>query len=135
MTGWLARQTLRLYPLAHQRRYGDELRALLEDQPPHAGAVLDLLRGAARAHLRPADAPAGVVDATDRMRASTSERIRHRLSVGSSPRTRRTSSARRSASARAAADPGPSSASCGVRRHQAAIVLRSFPRSWRRPAT
>jgi hypothetical protein len=72
MTGWLARQTLRLYPLAHQRRYGEEMRALLEDQPPGARAVFDLLKGAARAHLRPADAPAGVVDAADRVRASTS---------------------------------------------------------------
>jgi hypothetical protein len=72
MTGWLARQALRLYPLAHQRRYGEEMRALLEDQPPRAGAVFDLLQGAARAHLRPADAPAGVVDAADRVRASTS---------------------------------------------------------------
>ena len=29
MTGWLARQTLSLYPLAHRRRYGDEMRVLL----------------------------------------------------------------------------------------------------------
>lgn len=72
MTGWLARQTLRLYPLAHQRRYGEEMSALLEDQPPRTGTVLDLLRGAARAHLRSADAPAGMVDAPDRVRASTS---------------------------------------------------------------
>jgi hypothetical protein len=72
MTGWLARQALRLYPLAHRRRYGEEMRALLEDQPPRALAVFDLLRGAVRAHLRPADGPAGVIDATDRVRASTS---------------------------------------------------------------
>lgn len=72
MTAWLARQTLRLYPLAHQRRYGEEMRALLEDQPPRAGTVFDLLKGAALAHLRPGDAPAGVVDAADRVRASTS---------------------------------------------------------------
>jgi hypothetical protein len=72
MTGWLARQALRLYPLAHRRRYGEEMRALLEDQPARAGTVFDLLRGAVRAHLRPADAPAGVIDATDRVRASTS---------------------------------------------------------------
>jgi hypothetical protein len=72
MTGWLARQTLRLYPLAYQRRYGEEMRALLEDEPPRARTVVDLGRGALRAHLRPADAPAGTVDATDRVRASTS---------------------------------------------------------------
>jgi hypothetical protein len=72
MTPWLARQALRLYPLAYRRRYGDEMRALLEDQPPRMGTVVDVFRGAARAHLRPDDAPAGAVDAADRMRASTS---------------------------------------------------------------
>ncbi|HET6869876.1 MAG TPA: hypothetical protein VFH80_28445 [Solirubrobacteraceae bacterium] len=72
MTGWLARQALHLYPLAYQRRYGEEMRALLEDQPPRARTVFDLLKGAARAHLRPADAPAGAVEAADRVRASTS---------------------------------------------------------------
>lgn len=72
MTAWLARQALRLYPLAHQRRYGEEMRALLEDRPPRAGTLFDLLKGAARAHVRPADAPAGVVGAVDRVRASTS---------------------------------------------------------------
>src|SRR5438270_4373164 len=68
----VARLALSLYPLAHRRRYGEEMRALLEDQPPRAGAVFDLLKGAALAHLRPSDAPAGVVDAADRVRASTS---------------------------------------------------------------
>jgi len=72
MTGWLARQALRLYPLAYQRRYGEEMLVLLEEQPPRVGTVFDLLKGAARAHLRPADAPAGVVEAADRVRASTS---------------------------------------------------------------
>jgi hypothetical protein len=72
MTRWLALQALRLYPLAYQRRYGEEMRALLEDQPPRVRTLFDLLRGAARAHLRPSDAPAGVVDAADRVRASTS---------------------------------------------------------------
>ena len=52
MTAWLARQTLRLYALAYQRRYGDEMRALLEDRPPRAKTVLDLLKGALAAHLR-----------------------------------------------------------------------------------
>ncbi|MBV9809936.1 MAG: hypothetical protein JO286_22330 [Solirubrobacterales bacterium] len=69
---WLARHTLRLYPLAYQRRYGDEMRALLEDSPARPRTVLDLLRGALLAHLRPADAPAGAVDAADRVRASAS---------------------------------------------------------------
>lgn len=68
----LARLALRLYPLAYRRRYGDEMRALLDDELPRARAVLDLLRGAARAHLRPGDMPAGVVDAGDRVRATAS---------------------------------------------------------------
>jgi hypothetical protein len=68
----LARLALRLYPLAYQRRYGDEMRMLLEDRPPHARTVLDLVRGALRAHLRPGDAPAGLVDASDRIRATAS---------------------------------------------------------------
>jgi uncharacterized membrane protein YidH (DUF202 family) len=72
VTAWLARQALRLYPLAYQRRYGEEMRALLEDRPPRVGTVVDLLRGALRAHLRPADAPAGAVDPADRVRASAS---------------------------------------------------------------
>ena len=69
MTARLARLALRLYPLAYRRRYGEEMLALLEDEPPRARAVLDLLRGALLAHLRPADGPSGVVDPTDRVRA------------------------------------------------------------------
>lgn len=72
LSGPLARLALQLYPLGYQRRYGEEMRALLEDQPPRARTVLDLLKGAARAHLRPADAPAGAVAPADRVRASAS---------------------------------------------------------------
>lgn len=72
MSARLARFILRLYPLAYRRRYGDEMRALLEDRPPTTRAVLDLLRGALVAHLRPDAAPAGVVDAADRVRATAS---------------------------------------------------------------
>jgi hypothetical protein len=68
----LAQLALGLYPLAYQRRYGEEMRALLEDQPPRAGTVFDLVKGALRAHLHPADAPAGAVGPADRVRASTS---------------------------------------------------------------
>jgi hypothetical protein len=63
---------LRLYPLAYQRRYGDEMQALLEERPATARTVLDLLRGALIAHLRPADGPTGAVDPADRVRATTS---------------------------------------------------------------
>jgi hypothetical protein len=72
MSARLSRLALRLYPLAYRRRYGDEMRALLEEQPPRPSTVFDLLKGALLAHLRPADGPAGVVDAADRVRASTS---------------------------------------------------------------
>lgn len=71
-TARLAGAALHLYPLAYQRRYGQEMRALLEDRPPNAATVLNLLRGALIAHLRPAAAAAGTVDAADRVRASTS---------------------------------------------------------------
>ena len=36
MTARLARLVLRLYPLAFQRRYGEEMHALLEQEPPRA---------------------------------------------------------------------------------------------------
>ncbi|HEY4830082.1 MAG TPA: hypothetical protein VIH85_25180, partial [Solirubrobacteraceae bacterium] len=72
MTVRLARFALSLYPLAYRRRYGEEMHALLEDEPPRARTVLDLLKGALVAHLRPRNAPAGAVDPADRVRASAS---------------------------------------------------------------
>jgi hypothetical protein len=45
------RRLVRLYPRPWRERYGAELRALLEQTPATAGAVLDLLRGAAVARL------------------------------------------------------------------------------------
>jgi hypothetical protein len=72
VTGRLARWALRLYPLAFQRRYGPEMRALLEQERPRPRAVLDLLRGALIAHLQPPAAAQGWADPADRVRASTS---------------------------------------------------------------
>jgi hypothetical protein len=72
MTRRLARLALRLYPLAFRHRYGQEMHALLDETPPRLPAVLDLLRGALVAHLRPPAATAGVVAAADRVRASAS---------------------------------------------------------------
>jgi hypothetical protein len=72
MTTRLARGALRLYPLAYRRRYGDEMLALLDERPSTRHTVLDLLRGALVAHVRPADGPAGTVGPADRVRASTS---------------------------------------------------------------
>jgi len=72
MTRRLAELILRCYPLAFRRRYGDEMRALLDETPAGAPTVLDLSRGAFLAHLRPPAGLAGVVDVGDRLRASTS---------------------------------------------------------------
>ncbi len=68
MSGRLARLALALYPLAYRRRYGAEMAALVEDSGASPRAVADLLRGAARAHLRPEPAVAGEVGAEDRLR-------------------------------------------------------------------
>lgn len=68
----LGRLALQLYPLAFRRRYGDEMLTLLADTEPGPRAIIDLLRGALVAHLRP---PAGLTDAldpADRLRASAS---------------------------------------------------------------
>ncbi len=73
MSGRLAALALALYPLAFRRRYEQEMRALLEDSPPRAGALLDLLRGALAAHLRPA--AAAEVEPCERLRASTSGQL------------------------------------------------------------
>lgn len=42
-----------LYPEPWRERYGEEMRALLEDDPPGARGLLSLLWGALRAHVRP----------------------------------------------------------------------------------
>jgi hypothetical protein len=52
----LAMLTLSAYPLAFRRRYGDEMKVLLDQSPPRLVTLLDLVRGALAAHLRP---PAG----------------------------------------------------------------------------
>lgn len=44
---------LSLYPEAWRERYGEEMYALLEDDPPSFASTLDLLRGALLAHVRP----------------------------------------------------------------------------------
>lgn len=75
MSRRLAQLALSLYPLAFRRRYGEELSALLEDAPPRMLAVLDLLRGAILAHLRPTAAGGGLVDPSDRLRASASGQL------------------------------------------------------------
>lgn len=71
MTGRLARWALKLYPLGFQRRYGDEMRALLDQTPARLTTLLDLLRGAFSAHLHPPEGLEGLVGVSDRLRAST----------------------------------------------------------------
>lgn len=68
MSARLARRALRLYPLAHRRRYGAEMEALLEDAGASLGTVLDLLRGAIGAHLRPEPSVAATVGREERLR-------------------------------------------------------------------
>jgi hypothetical protein len=60
------KRILRLYPSAWRRRYGDELGDLLEELPATPATTIDLVRGAARLHMRafvnrvaPRLAPAG----------------------------------------------------------------------------
>ena len=64
----LARLALAIYPPAYRRRYGAEMEALLEDQGPSPAAVIDLLRGAARAHLRPEPGLAAELGPDDRLK-------------------------------------------------------------------
>ena len=68
MKARLARLALRLYPPAYRRRYGDEMEALVEDSGPTAGAVVDLLRGAIGAHLRPAPGVTATIGREERLR-------------------------------------------------------------------
>ena len=49
----LATALLALYPEGWRERYGEEMRALVEDDPPGPRGTLSLLTGAAGAHLRP----------------------------------------------------------------------------------
>jgi hypothetical protein len=64
----LARLALALYPLAHRRRYGEEMQSLVDDAGASPRVVFDLLRGAFAAHLRPVSAVAGEVDREERAR-------------------------------------------------------------------
>lgn len=70
MTRRLGRAALALYPLAFRRRYEAEMQALLDQGAVGPAALVDLLRGAAAAHVRPPAGLAGSVDRDDRLRAS-----------------------------------------------------------------
>lgn len=60
---------LALYPQAYRARYGEELRALLEQYPVTIGTLFDLLLGALDAHLRPGTL---VASSPKRMRGTVS---------------------------------------------------------------
>jgi hypothetical protein len=68
MNARLARLALTLYPRTYRRRYGEEMATLLEDTTPSPAVIVDLLRGAARAHLRPEPAVAAEVGPEERLR-------------------------------------------------------------------
>jgi hypothetical protein len=72
MNARLARLALALYPLAYRRRYGEEMAALVEDQGASPRAVVDLARGAVRAHVRPEPAVSEALDRGDRVRLGVS---------------------------------------------------------------
>jgi hypothetical protein len=58
-----------LYPLAWRRRYGDEVGALVEDDPPSLRGLATLVTGALRAHARPG-AWRTAISSSERMRLS-----------------------------------------------------------------
>jgi len=72
MNARLARLALALYPLAYRRRYGEEMAALVEDQGASPGAVVDLARGALRAHVRPEPAVGEDLGRGERVRLGVS---------------------------------------------------------------
>src|SRR5262249_50289491 len=53
LEGGAVRRLVHLYPSGWRRRYGAELRTVLEAEPPTVRGVLDVLRGALDAHLHP----------------------------------------------------------------------------------
>lgn len=66
----LAKAVLGLYPLAYRRRYGEEMRALIEEIQPGPRGVFDLLRGALRARIRPQVPATAVLEPSDRLSSS-----------------------------------------------------------------
>jgi hypothetical protein len=50
---WLGKSMLALYPEPWRARYGVEMAALLEDDPPSARGLASIVFGAAGAHMRP----------------------------------------------------------------------------------
>lgn len=57
-----------LYPQAWRRRYGDEMRALIEDGEVRPADLAGLLAGAATSHLRPRSRAIGALEPSERLR-------------------------------------------------------------------
>ena len=72
MSRRLVDAALALYPVGFRRRYGDEMRALLEDSPPSLRTALNLLRGALMAHVHPPRGLSATLGPEDRLRATSS---------------------------------------------------------------
>jgi hypothetical protein len=70
--GNLGRPLIALYPQAWRRRYGEEMSALLEDDPPGLRGLASLLLGAADAHLRPRASWSAKTSPPERIRLSIS---------------------------------------------------------------
>ena len=71
-----------LFPRAWRDRYGDELEAILDEDPPGMRARLDLLRGALDAHLHPlAPSPIPVVAAL----TASALAVAHAIALGTQP--------------------------------------------------
>ena len=68
----LACALVALYPEPWRERYGEEMRALIEDDPPRLRGLGSIVLGAADAHLRPLAGWRTTTPATSRMRASIS---------------------------------------------------------------
>jgi hypothetical protein len=68
----LGRPLVALYPQAWRRRYGDEMIALLHDDPPGVRGLASLLLGAADAHLRPQSSWSAKAAPLERIRLSIS---------------------------------------------------------------
>lgn len=68
MSSRLAHLALALYPRSYRRRYGEEMAALVEDAGAGPKEVVDLMRGALTAHLRPSPAVAAELDVGERLR-------------------------------------------------------------------
>lgn len=65
-----ARALVSLYPLAWRRRYGEEMRALIDEGEIRPVDLLDLLAGAVASHVRPRSRAVGALAPAERLRTT-----------------------------------------------------------------